>query len=361
MVIFRYLSREVIAAMLATVIVLLIIFISNQFVHYLNDAAQGKITTQSVFELMSIQVPLLLGFLLPLSWYLAILLTIGRWCADHELIALFSCGYSRAHLLRTIVLVSVVMTLVVGWLMLYVESRMQVQRAEILKRAVSSASLNKISAGRFQTLGSGSGKVFYTEHVSDNHAKMRNVLFVESQPSQTYANQLQWDIVSADTAYEAPYNNDGNFLIFENGNRYIGVPGELDYKKIHFKRYGLRLNVANLTIGLDVPLMTTTELLALQYKNNFAAAELQWRIAMPISLLILTLLAIPLSEVNPRSGKFGRFLPAILLYIVYANLMLMTRAWIQKGIIAPWLGMWWVHGLFLLLAIILIIWRFKKR
>ena len=80
---------------------------------------------------------------------------------------------------------------------------------------------------------------------------------------------------------------------------------------------------------------------------------LQWRLAMPISVILFTLLAFPLSEVKPRSGKFARLFPAILIYIAYADLMFLGRAWIHRGAINPVLGLWWIHGAALLLALLL--------
>src|SRR3990167_802916 len=98
-IIFRYFSKEVLATLLATTLILLIIFITNQFVHYLSDAADGKITTQAVMKVMSLQVPLLLGYLLPLSLFLGLLLTLGRLYVDHEMVVLSSCGVSRAQVI----------------------------------------------------------------------------------------------------------------------------------------------------------------------------------------------------------------------------------------------------------------------
>ena len=86
-------------------------------------------------------------------------------------------------------------------------------------------------------------------------------------------------------------------------------------------------------------------------KNTTFAAEFQWRLAMPISVFILSLLAIPLSEVKPRQGKYARLIPAIFIYIIYANLIFVARVLIQKGSLPAFIGIWWVHGLLLLVAL----------
>src|SRR5262245_308053 len=94
MLIQRYFFREVLQTLLATTAILLFVFISTQFVRYLSQAALGKLTTTILFKLMLLQVPFLLGLLLPLGVYLALLLSYARFCADREMIVLQSCGFS---------------------------------------------------------------------------------------------------------------------------------------------------------------------------------------------------------------------------------------------------------------------------
>lgn len=361
MLIFRYLSREILATVVATAVILLVIFISNEFVHYLNTAAEGQITPTAVFKLMSIQVPLLMGFLLPLSYFLGVLLVVGRLCADHELIALYSCGFSRAQLLRIVIFLGFAVTIVVAWLMLSIEPKMQLQRARIIANAAESATLEKILPGRFQQLINNQTETFYARQVSDDHKQMLDVLFANSQKSVEHPGQQEWDIVSARSANEVMHKNNGQFLVFNNGYRYIGVPGQLDYRKIHFGKYELRVLMPDVFPDRRIETLATSVLWAGQHSNLNMAGELQWRLALPISVMILALLAFPLSEVNPRSGKFARFLPAILIYIVYANLMIMARAWLVKGVIPPSFGIWWVHGIFLSLALAMLFFQAIKR
>jgi lipopolysaccharide export system permease protein len=83
-------------------------------------------------------------------------------------------------------------------------------------------------------------------------------------------------------------------------------------------------------------------------------AELQWRLSMPLSVLLLSLLAVPLAHTSPRAGRYSRIAVAILIYIPYANLLVLARKWVAAGSVPAWLGLWWVHVLVLLLAFLLI-------
>ena len=135
-----------------------------------------------------------------------------------------------------------------------------------------------------------------------------------------------------------------------------------------FDSYGIRLTPSTWHLN-DWPFTASTRELWHERANRRAAAMLQWRLAMPISVFLFVLLAVPLSEIRPRQGKFAKFIPAILIYIAYADLMFMGRAWIEKGTISPALGLWWIHGGALLIALLLIVrrvgvsrlWRFVVR
>ena len=83
-------------------------------------------------------------------------------------------------------------------------------------------------------------------------------------------------------------------------------------------------------------------------------AELQWRISLPVSLIVLGLLAVPLSRSSPREGRYARLGIGLLIYIVYANMMSIAGVWVQRGVISEWLGMWWVHGAVVLLALLML-------
>ncbi|MCX7124451.1 MAG: LptF/LptG family permease, partial [Gammaproteobacteria bacterium] len=139
-------------------------------------------------------------------------------------------------------------------------------------------------------------------------------------------------------------NQSGHYIIFNDGYRYSGVPGEKDYRVLQFEQYGVRLAVSDIPRPNVEQYYSISKLWSLSPENKNAAAELQWRMAMPISTLVFALLAVPLSEVRPRYGKFTQLFPAILIYISYADLIFLSRSWISDGQLSTTLGMWWVHG-----------------
>ena len=83
-------------------------------------------------------------------------------------------------------------------------------------------------------------------------------------------------------------------------------------------------------------------------------AELQWRLGVPISTIILAILAVPLSRSQPRAGRYGRLAIGLLVFIIYLNMMSAAKAWVEQGTISPALGIWWVHGAMLTFAMMLL-------
>lgn len=361
MIIFRYLSKELFSTLLAITLVLLIIFITNQFIHYLKDAADGHITMTAVMQIMSLQVPLLLGYLLPLGLYLSILIAYGRLCVDHEMTVLSSCGVSRAQLMGITMLVSLFVMFIVAVLMLWLEPIVEGYSSRILARALTNASIQKVVPKRFQELPN--RRTIYAEHVSQEHRTMHHIFMAKIGEHDN-----KWDVTLAKSAREGSVKGlKGNFIIFQNGRRYIGLPGQKDFQIVQFQDYGVRLASAKVHLQdwpSNVPTFEIWHMIHTEknpHRLRLLEGMLQWRLAMPISVLLFALLAFPLSDVKPRSGKFARLFPAILIYIVYADLMFLGRAWIERGAISPSLGLWWVHGFALFLGILLNIHRIGWR
>jgi len=347
MIVLRYLNKEVYKAMLATTLVLLAIFICNQFVRYLSDAAIGRVTVTAVIQLMLIQVPLLSGFMLPLGYFIGVLLSYGRLYADNEMTALFSCGLSRQKLFAITFFGASVVALFVTVLMVWVEPKMAWYRDDILARAAAASPLEKLAPGRFHVIGN--RWVFFVDDISRDHDAMQSI-FVAQLPEYSKRKHHKNTILLAENARQTNDDAQQKFIEFNDGARYIGNPGDQDFQIMQFKKYGIKVPEHPVKLSKLEEFSSTAQLWRERNTNKLAAAELQWRLSMPLSVLILTLFALPLSRVLPRQGRFAKFLPAIIIYTVYIDLLFVSQSWVQKGIVGTGIGMWWVHALMLTLG-----------
>jgi lipopolysaccharide export system permease protein len=276
---------------------------------------------------------------------------------ESEMTVLFACGVSEKQLLGKTLLASVPVILVVGAMSLYVSPWGMKQVEQIFNEQRQATEFELLAPGRFQSLSSG-GRVTYTEALSDDKRRLQGVFIAE------YGNNGEG--VSIITAREGSQLIDeetgSRFLVLEEGARFEGVPGQLDYDVIGFEAYGLKISSGSardreLEEGLSTQAL-------LESDNPEHRAMLHWRFTLPLIVPIVTLLAVRLSRVNPRQGRFFHLLPAMLVYITYLGLLIVARDALQSGKVPEWIGLLWVHALFLALGVWLQFgpaWLYRRR
>lgn len=357
MLIFRYLAREVFITLASLTTILMLIFMSNQFVRYLNRAASGSIPLAIVMKLMMLELPNLMGLLLPLGFYIALLIAYGRLYADSEMTVLQACGYGPAQLLKQSYMMAAVVSLVVLIIMVWISPLIAAERTKLIRTSGVQTLIQTILPGHFTSIQSGR-QIFYVESMTRDHTKGEHI-FLARQVKKD--NKLQWNVLWAENAYaETDPITQEDYLILEKGREYEGMPGRADYQIAEFNQYKARLPHPTIENRDDAKSASTASLWRGFPSNKVQSAELQWRLSIPLMVLTLTLVAVPLSRVNPRSGKFAKLLPAIVLFIVYANFMFVARDWVARGKVPMWLGMWWIH-LIVLIPGLLLIWRNRTK
>lgn len=342
----KYLAREVYAAMLVVIVVLLAILISQQFVRFMQMAATGSFPGAGVKVLLLLQLPILLAVLLPASLFLGILLAYGRLYADSEMTVLIACGVSPSKLLKITFSFSAIIMIVVALLSLWINPQVYHYSDNIMAGAVVRSITDMAKPNSFIPLADGK-MIFYVDSTSKDKDKEKfSQIFVAQQLDAS-------SLITAKSAYQKVDPKTGDlYIILLDGYRYNGKPGQKDYEITKYDEYAVRLPQNAVKNTGDESSKTTLELWQKRHETK-AAAELHWRIALPLSALILTILSIPLSRIKPRHGRYAKLIPAILLYVTYANFLFLAKAWLKNGTLPLFLGMWWVHVLMLLIALFL--------
>jgi lipopolysaccharide export system permease protein len=356
----KYLAKEIYAHLCVISGILVAIFLSNQIVLYLGRATAGKLTGGMLFKIMALEIPILLGFLLPIGLYIAILLAYGRLYVDSEMTVLQACGVSQKKLLtHTLTFASGVFLLVLV-MNFYITPWLIRDKNKILATNPATIIINTLVPGRFKTLND--QNVVYVENV-DNATQAAENIFIAKRETKTVHQKINgldvatkvpvWRVLSADKAYQMQSKTlDGSFVVAEKGIEYSGVPGERNFRVVHFQQYGARIPDAGvIQTKMSYDSLALGDLWAQAFSNKKAMAELQWRISMPLSVPILVLLALPLSRVNPRQGRYRKLVPAVLLYTVYANMQFVARGWLEDGAIPSYIGLWFLHMVLLLIAL----------
>lgn len=357
MVIFRYFTREVIYTALAVTSSVIFIFICNQLVHYLGSIAHGRYAADMLFRLVSLQVPFLFSLLLPMGLFFGLLLIYGRLYADSEITVLLTSGMSRKQLLGMTMTIAMIVFVIVFVLVFTVNPVISNKRYNLINLAKVKTAFQMIIPGRFQSSMNGK-KVFYTRRLSNDDTQMEDVFVAQQMDSQSNeidaTDARSWVVFSAVNGHQEVDEKTGDrFMVMNNGYRYQGISGQKDFQVVKYDTCKIRLRVSSLLKrDKKVKELTTRELL-MGLKDRNYMAELQWRLSMPISVIVLSLLAMPLSRVKPGEGRFKKFFPAILIYIIYINLLFLARYWLEDGITPYWIGLWWVHVIVLMTAVFL--------
>lgn len=351
MIIFRYLSRDLLVTALAVSAVLLTIFLSGKFSDYLDDAAQGKLAVDVLFTIIAYRMPNLLELILPLGFYLAILLAYGRMYIESEMVVLSATGMSQWQLVRMTMVPAIIVAAIVALFSFWLSPLGAQLTQQTLAEQRSRSEFESLQEGRFQAIGQGR-IMTYVQQVSEDNKSLKNV-FVAQQDGQ-----LTSTIVMAETGAQA-YNPDygQRYLILNNGHRYEGQPGSSEFTITSFKEWGRYLppTTSAAEIESKADAKTTAELMAADDLES--KATLQWRLSMPLMVLIATLLAVPLSKTNPRQGRYLKMLPAILIYIFYLAFLINARSAVAEGGLPHSIGLWVVHIPFLLIGLVMLNWQ----
>jgi len=346
----RYLIKEVVYTFVGVTSVLLLIFVSGQLVSLYAKAASGSIQASVVFKTLGLKSIGNLVFILPLSFYIAILLAFSRLYKDNEMVILAACGIGPGRILRGVLSLALIFSLAVAALALYLAPWAESQSELIIKQHQNSNDVSLLASGRFKELAKGEG-VVYVQEFDPGSLKMSRVFMQHNTKDKN-------SIVSAESGYHSENKENGDkYLILENGERHEGPSSNGQTAVIYFARHGIRLEQKK-NKKVQFRQKAVSSKILWERGENRDHAELQWRISAAITCLILTILAVPLSKTSPRHGRYAKLALALLIFIIYTNLLNVSRAWLNKDVISPYVGLWWVHAVALLLALALFIrWR----
>lgn len=347
-IVFRYLSREVLLTLAAVSGVLLLITMSGRFIKYLAEAAAGQLDPSVLFLIMAYRLPGFLVLILPLGMFLGILLAYGRMYLESEMTVLSATGISDRKILLYTQGSALLVALLVAFLTLWVAPTGVLKTQQLFNEQDAMTEFDTLAAGRFQALGSGQ-RVTYAGGLSDDRTQLQGLFITERA---TGSEEGRLGVLVAETGRQQMNPDGSRYLILYNGYRYDGKPGSADFRTIEYDTYGVLLPRPE--VATEVTDREAIPTLALLGQDNLKLqAELQWRLALPVLVFVVAFFAVPLARVNPRQGRFLKLLPAIMLYMAYLALLISARGWMESGAVPASLGIWWVHWLFLLVGLVL--------
>jgi lipopolysaccharide export system permease protein len=330
----RAIRREFTQSAAGVFIALFAILLTTQLIRLLGDAAEGAIAPEAVAALLGFAALNYISTLLSLSAFIAILLALSRSYRDSEMVVWFSCGMPLTAWVRPVLVFVMPLVLAITALSFFVSPWALSKSAEYRGNLETRRDTGQVMPGAFQESSSGE-RVIFVEDVSEDERYIKNV-FVSTLHNQ------QLGVTMATTGYQEFAENGDRFIVLENGRRYEMQPGSAEFRIMEYARYAVRIETKEAR-GIEKTPRNTPMLELIGNDSNRYRAELLWRISLPVSAIILAVLAIPLSFVNPRAGRSANFLLALFVYLVYNNMMTIGQAWIASGRISFLAGLIGIH------------------
>lgn len=345
-VIDRYIAKELLLTTLAVTSVLILILIAQALSSVLSDAVADGLPLVTVAKLLAYNIVGLFGVVVPLSILLSTLITVGRLYRDSEMAALNACGVSLVRFCQPALMVAASFALMAALLSLVVTPWSLRQQESLVSGVAQQSPLAFLSPGTFGDIGSGAD-TFYSEKISKDGKRISTV-FVYTESEKNWAVEI-----ARFADYQRDEEKGHEFLVLLDGER-LESSDKDGFRLITFAKHGLRLpERVTGTAAINAAAMPTSELIA--SKDPVLRSELHWRFAMPLAVLVLTVLAVALSHSGPRKGRFGNVLYGLLAYIAYANAMVVMKRQMSVEALDEVPVLWWAHAVLIVLALALFI------
>ncbi|OJW41011.1 MAG: LPS export ABC transporter permease LptF [Thiobacillus sp. 65-1059] len=347
----RALTREMGLATGAVLAVLIAIALVVLFIRLLGDVARGELANEAVFAFLGFSLLYFLPVLMTIALFAGVLLPLSRMWRDSEMVIWLNAGLSLTQWMRPVLTFAVPFSLVILLLTLVLNPWAQTKKSEYRQDLRSRSESSLIAPGLFAESSAGQ-RVYYVESLNPLTGIVRNV-FMQSRIDG------QLGLVVAREGSHTQLPDGSRYLVFKDGRRYEGIPGQLDYRIVQFERYWMRLDPVAAG-GKETGIRQAPPGELIGDASPPARAELLWRLGVPLSALILAVMAIPLSFVNTRARRSYGLVIALLLYFVYSNLLSLSQAWVAQGRLNPWAGMLSSHLLMLFAVVALFYMRTRQ-
>ncbi len=348
----RSLLREFTATGIATFFVLLAITIITQLIRFLGYAARGNISSDAVLTFLGFASLQYLPHLLSITMFISVLMTLTRSYRDSEMVVWFTSGQGLSSWIRPVLTFAAPVTAVIATLSIFLSPWAIAKTEEYRRQLESHDDIAAISPGIFKE-SRNAERIFFVEKLAANLSTVANI-FVHSDENGEIGTTV------AKRGYQETAPNGDRFLVMLNGRRYIGPPGSAEYRIIEFEKYSFRIE-ANEVKDAFPSVKALSSLVLISDPSPLARSELIWRAGLPLSALVLSLLAIPMSFVNPRAGRSLNLMLAALMYMVYTNLLSIFQAWVSQQKVGVFFGMWAVHVTMLAIVAMMFYFRLSVR
>ena len=354
----RYLVRELLVSFLAAVTILLLVTVGATVADLLAKIARGRVAADLLMALIGLRTVDSLTLLVPLAIFIGVQLAYGRLYRESEMAVFAASGLSVMGLVRPLLLLAVPLMLIMATISFWLAPAAVRQAQTLQEEASRSLIVAGLEPGRFVELPNNDG-VMYVDSMNADGTKFRK-MFVASERSNVENKTTSLNVITAtDGELYHDVNGTERYLGLNDGFRVEGVLGQDNFRLMRYQRNDVKLTDTENDANADSVKRAAPTSVLLASNDTVQRAELQWRLAAPLSVLVLVMLALPLAKSSPREPRYARLLIALLSWFIYYNCLALGRSWISQGKYSPLIGFWWVQIPTALIALLLL-WQSQR-
>ena len=341
----KMIALDLLKTLLSVWTVIVVIIVSQKFIKILEKAVEGHISNDTILTVLGLKTIIVGIMLLPAASFMALLMVLGRLYKDQEMSAIAAAGGGAGTLYKAIFLVMLPLGIVTAGLSLYVSPWAENRMQGIMNLDEQSSDIRGIAAGKFSEYSRGD-LVFYVENITADN-KMQSVFLQDRKKKHL-------SIITSEHSHFEDLPG-GRYMVFENGERIQGHPGDYNYVIEKFKEYAVIIEEKAVSNSFNSKAMASQTL----WKSTTAkdVAELQNRLTLPLTILLFAFIAVPLAKISPRGGIYGSVMLGFLIYFSHGNFSGIAQSWVIKASIPVWPGVFWANlGLFLVGLLLLANW-----
>ena len=337
-ILFRSLNIEVFKSTLGIFAILFMLVVGSRLIGYFEQSAEGLIDPNIIYKVVALRFPDFVTLLIPLSFFLGLVITISRLYSDREIYGYISGGLSPIDLIRYLIPQSLLFFLITLVLSIYVAPYTKELSKEIISVDTIQEKLASIKPKEL-ILFDDDGSFIYIED-KENSSFDKVIVFDGSDDKSSLVRASKLKYFETESSIE---------LNFENGSM---------YQNIFNKDSSVITQFGELKIpaGKEVTILKGLSFSKLfDFSLKSSKSQMQWNISVPLTIFIFLLLAVSLSKVQPRQGRLSVVLPSIFIYILYLSLLILARDSTKDDIVISSDYIWFVHLFFLILGFFLLL------
>lgn len=345
MILRRYMTQQIANNTAIVLFFLMVLMLGGRLIRYFGIAAEGRLDVGLLFSIIGYNLPTFLELILPLSFFVALMLVLGRMYVDHEMSVLFGSGLSRGKMTRLILPLILGLFVLEAGISLWAKPWGVSRSEKVWQTQALASALDLIKP---QTFISSDDYHLYVEAFDKDKRELKDLYVVQQLKDKQGQASGKNVVITAKRAVQVPTSEDDPMTRLDlfDGRRYeMGVDSKV-YNQAGFASYRITLKKPETEKITEDNIETQPTLKLLNHLDKpQARAELGYRLSMPWLILIAAMLATPLAQVNPRQGRWLRLLPAILIFVSCAMGIISLKTAVQKQKVSEYAYLWLILGI----------------